>query len=116
MALKYLCVLKLSELRGEVSRLQAEKEELERELDTQTSHTHQQVGSWALKSVSLHAVLEEESGKRVILFVQVSVLQSQVQASEALLQDLQKSFSQSQNAVQTRLVSDTKAFKTLKEE
>ncbi|XP_013862335.1 rab GTPase-binding effector protein 2 [Austrofundulus limnaeus] len=65
----------LSELRGEVSRLQAEKEELERELDTQTNHTHQQV----------------------------SMLQSQVQASEALLQDLQKSFSQSQNAVQSRL-------------
>uniref|UniRef100_A0A8C6K9S4 Rab GTPase-binding effector protein 2 n=1 Tax=Nothobranchius furzeri TaxID=105023 RepID=A0A8C6K9S4_NOTFU len=65
----------LSELRGEVSRLHAEKEELERELDTQSNHTHKQV----------------------------SVLQSQVQASEALLQDLQKSFSQSQNAVQSRL-------------
>ncbi|XP_037545479.1 rab GTPase-binding effector protein 2 [Nematolebias whitei] len=65
----------LSEMRGEVSRLQAEKEVLERELDTQTNHTHQQV----------------------------SMLQSQVQASEALLQDLQKSFSQSQNAVQSRL-------------
>lgn len=34
------------------------------------------------------------------------MLQSQVQTSEALLQDLQKSFSQSQNAVQSRLVSD----------
>lgn len=65
----------VSELRGEVSRLQAEKEELEKELDTQTNHTHKQV----------------------------SVLQSQVHASEALLQDLQKSFSQSQNAVQSRL-------------
>uniref|UniRef100_A0A3B5A274 Rab GTPase-binding effector protein 2 n=1 Tax=Stegastes partitus TaxID=144197 RepID=A0A3B5A274_9TELE len=65
----------VSELRGEVSRLQAEKEELERELDTQTNHTHKQV----------------------------SMLQSQVQTSEALLQDLQKSFSQSQNAVQSRL-------------
>ncbi|XP_070779561.1 rab GTPase-binding effector protein 2 [Enoplosus armatus] len=65
----------VSELRGEVSRLQAEKEELERELDTQTNHTHKQV----------------------------SVLQSQVHSSEALLQDLQKSFSQSQNAVQSRL-------------
>ncbi|XP_039862071.1 rab GTPase-binding effector protein 2 [Simochromis diagramma] len=65
----------LSELRGEVSRLQAEKEELERELDTQSNHTHKQV----------------------------SMLQSQVQASESLLQDLQKSFSQSQNAVQSRL-------------
>ncbi|XP_005750130.1 rab GTPase-binding effector protein 2 [Pundamilia nyererei] len=65
----------LSELRGEVSCLQAEKEELERELDTQSNHTHKQV----------------------------STLQSQVQASESLLQDLQKSFSQSQNAVQSRL-------------
>lgn len=65
----------VSELRGEVSRLQAEKEELERELDTQTNHTHKQV----------------------------SMLQTQVQTSEALLQDLQKSFSQSQNAVQSRL-------------
>ncbi|XP_054891408.1 rab GTPase-binding effector protein 2 [Poeciliopsis prolifica] len=65
----------LSELRGEVSRLQAEKEELERELDTHTHQTHNQV----------------------------SLLQSQVQASETLLQDLQKSFSQSQNAVQSRL-------------
>uniref|UniRef100_A0A3B4UVC0 Rab GTPase-binding effector protein 2 n=1 Tax=Seriola dumerili TaxID=41447 RepID=A0A3B4UVC0_SERDU len=65
----------VSELRGEVSRLQAEKEELERELDTQTNHTHKQV----------------------------TMLQSQVQTSEALLQDLQKSFSQSQNAVQSRL-------------
>lgn len=34
------------------------------------------------------------------------MLQSQVQSSEALLQDLQKSFSQSQNAVQSRLVGD----------
>ncbi|XP_071768015.2 rab GTPase-binding effector protein 2 [Centroberyx gerrardi] len=65
----------VSELRGEVSRLRTEREELERELDTQTNHTHQQV----------------------------SLLQSQVQTSEALLQDLQKSFSQSQNAVQSRL-------------
>ncbi|RVE69335.1 hypothetical protein OJAV_G00076740 [Oryzias javanicus] len=65
----------LSELRGEVSRLQSEKEDLERELETQTNQTHKQVSS----------------------------LQSQVQASEGLLQDLQKSFSQSQNAVQSRL-------------
>uniref|UniRef100_A0A3B3DU64 Rab GTPase-binding effector protein 2 n=1 Tax=Oryzias melastigma TaxID=30732 RepID=A0A3B3DU64_ORYME len=65
----------LSELRGEVSRLQSEKEELERELETQTNQTHKQVSS----------------------------LKSQVQASEGLLQDLQKSFSQSQNAVQSRL-------------
>lgn len=65
----------LSELQGEVSRLQAEKEDLERELDTQTNRTHKQVSS----------------------------LQAQVQASETLLQDLQKSFSQSQTAVQSRL-------------
>ncbi|XP_037647489.1 rab GTPase-binding effector protein 2 [Sebastes umbrosus] len=65
----------VSELRGELSRLQAEKEDLERELDTQTNHTHKQV----------------------------SMLQCQVHTSEALLQDLQKSFSQSQNAVQSRL-------------
>ncbi|XP_028267650.1 rab GTPase-binding effector protein 2 [Parambassis ranga] len=65
----------LSELRGEVSRLQVEKEKLERELDTQTNHTHKQV----------------------------SMLQAQVHSSEALLQDIQKSFSQSQNAVQSRL-------------
>ncbi|XP_054463707.1 rab GTPase-binding effector protein 2 isoform X2 [Anoplopoma fimbria] len=65
----------VSELRGEVSRLQAEKDDLERELDTQTNHTHKQV----------------------------SMLQCQVHTSEALLQDLQKSFSQSQNAVQSRL-------------
>ncbi|KAM9345825.1 rab GTPase-binding effector protein 2 [Symphorus nematophorus] len=65
----------VSELRGEVSRLEAEKEELQRELDTQINRTHKQV----------------------------SMLQSQVQTSEALLQDLQKSFSQSQNAVQSRL-------------
>uniref|UniRef100_A0A672F894 Rab GTPase-binding effector protein 2 n=1 Tax=Salarias fasciatus TaxID=181472 RepID=A0A672F894_SALFA len=65
----------LSELRGEASRLQAEKEELEKELDAQTNQTHKQV----------------------------SMLQAQVQSSEALLQDLQKSFSQSQNAVQSRL-------------
>nr|XP_020453462.1 rab GTPase-binding effector protein 2 [Monopterus albus] len=65
----------VSELQGQVSRLQAEKEELEKELDTQTNRTHKQV----------------------------TMLQSQVQTSEALLQDLQKSFSQSQNAVQSRL-------------
>ncbi|KAK2833693.1 hypothetical protein Q5P01_017582 [Channa striata] len=65
----------VSELRDQVSRLQAEKEELEKELDTQANHTHKQV----------------------------TMLQSQVQMSEALLQELQKSFSQSQNAVQSRL-------------
>lgn len=35
----------MSELRGEVSRLEAEKEELEKELDTQTNHTHKQVSN-----------------------------------------------------------------------
>ncbi|XP_061158859.1 rab GTPase-binding effector protein 2 isoform X1 [Syngnathus typhle] len=65
----------LSELRGEVTRLLEEKEELEKELETQTNHTHKQV----------------------------SVLQSQVQSSEALLQELQKSLSQSQTSVQSRL-------------
>ncbi|XP_047427624.1 rab GTPase-binding effector protein 2 [Mugil cephalus] len=65
----------VSDLRGEVSRLQAEKEELEKELDTQTKHTQKQV----------------------------SMLQSQVQTSESLLQDVQKSFSQSQNAVESQL-------------
>ncbi|KAM8845753.1 rab GTPase-binding effector protein 2 isoform 2-T2 [Spinachia spinachia] len=65
----------VSELRGESSRLEAEKEELERELDTQTNRTH----------------------------TQVSMLQCQVHTSEALLKDIQKSFSQSQNAVQSRL-------------
>lgn len=65
----------VSELRGEVSRLEAEKEELEKELDTQTNQTHKQV----------------------------SALQAQIQNSEALLQELQKSFSQSQNTVQSRL-------------
>lgn len=65
----------VSELRGEVSRLQVEKEELDRELDTQTNSTHKQV----------------------------TTLQAQVQTSEALLLDLQKSLSQSQNAVQSRL-------------
>ncbi|XP_072298648.1 rab GTPase-binding effector protein 2 [Eucyclogobius newberryi] len=65
----------LSELRAEVSRLESEKESLEKELDTQTNQTHKQV----------------------------SKLQSQVKTSETLLKDLHKSFSQSQNAVQSRL-------------
>lgn len=41
------------------------------------------------------------------------MLQSQVQTSEALLQDLQKSFSQSQNAVQSRLVSDMSVLQSV---
>lgn len=69
----------LSDLRAEVNRLESEKEDLEKELDAQTNQTHKQV----------------------------SKLQSQVKASEALLKDLHKSFSQSQNAVQSRLAELT---------
>ncbi|XP_016395059.1 rab GTPase-binding effector protein 2-like isoform X2 [Sinocyclocheilus rhinocerous] len=65
----------LVELQEEVTELQKQKAELERELDVQSTETQKQL----------------------------SVLQSQVQTSETLLQDLQKSFSQSQNAVQSRL-------------
>ncbi|XP_029582970.1 rab GTPase-binding effector protein 2 [Salmo trutta] len=65
----------VEELKGELSRLRDERTELESELDTQTTETHKHV----------------------------SVLQSQVQTSEALLQELQKSFNQSQNAVHSRL-------------
>ncbi|XP_062309976.1 rab GTPase-binding effector protein 2 [Osmerus eperlanus] len=63
------------EQQGELSRLREEREQLERELETQTAETQKQV----------------------------SVLQFQVQTSEGLLLELQKSFSQSQNAVQSRL-------------
>ncbi|KAK7939710.1 hypothetical protein WMY93_003036 [Mugilogobius chulae] len=65
----------LSDLRSEVRRLESEKENLEKELDTQINQTYKQV----------------------------SKLQSQVKTSEALLTELHKSFSQSQNAVQNRL-------------
>ncbi|KAI2666369.1 Rab GTPase-binding effector protein 2 [Labeo rohita] len=65
----------LIELQEEVTELQKQKAELERELDVQSTETQKQL----------------------------SVLQSQVQTSETLLQDIQKSFSQSQNAVQSRL-------------
>uniref|UniRef100_A0A673N793 Rab GTPase-binding effector protein 2 n=1 Tax=Sinocyclocheilus rhinocerous TaxID=307959 RepID=A0A673N793_9TELE len=65
----------LVELQEEVTELQKQKAELEKELDVQSTETQKQL----------------------------SVLQSQVQTSETLLQDLQKSFSQSQNAVQSRL-------------
>nr|XP_046209207.1 rab GTPase-binding effector protein 2-like isoform X1 [Oncorhynchus gorbuscha] len=63
------------EREGELSRLREERTKLESELDTQTTETHKHV----------------------------SVLQSQVQTSEALLQELQKSFNQSQNAIHSRL-------------
>ncbi|XP_030649486.1 rab GTPase-binding effector protein 2 isoform X2 [Chanos chanos] len=65
----------ISELQGEVTQLREQRAELEKELDIQTTETQKQV----------------------------TVLQSQVQTSETLLQELQKSFSQSQNAVQSRL-------------
>lgn len=111
------CVGQVSELREEVSRLQAEKEELERELETQTNHTHKQVSN-SSECEESEPVAHTQSGCDacrlqfhtsvcVFVCVQVSMLQSHVQTSEALLQDLQKSFSQSQNAVQGRLVSDT---------
>ncbi|XP_046893367.1 rab GTPase-binding effector protein 2 isoform X2 [Hypomesus transpacificus] len=65
----------VAEQQGELSQLREEREQLERELETQTAETQKQV----------------------------SVLQFQVQTSEGLLLELQKSFSQSQNAVQSRL-------------
>ncbi|XP_051572148.1 rab GTPase-binding effector protein 2 [Myxocyprinus asiaticus] len=65
----------LVELQEEVTELRKQKAELEKELDVQSTETQKQL----------------------------SVLQSQVQMSEAVLQDLQKSFSQSQSAVQCRL-------------
>ncbi|KAJ8250941.1 hypothetical protein GJAV_G00215000 [Gymnothorax javanicus] len=65
----------VSELQDELARLREERANLEKELSTYTADTQRQV----------------------------SVLQSQVQTSESLLQDLQKSFSQSQSAVQVRL-------------
>ncbi|KAK7167564.1 hypothetical protein R3I94_001834 [Phoxinus phoxinus] len=65
----------LVELQEELTELQKQKADLERELDVQSTETQKQL----------------------------SLLQSQVLTSEALLQDLQKSFSQSQNAVQSRL-------------
>ncbi|KAJ8402617.1 hypothetical protein AAFF_G00367000 [Aldrovandia affinis] len=67
--------MQVSELQGELAQLQDERADLEKELVTHTADTQRQV----------------------------SVLQSQVQTSEALLQDLQKSLSQSQTAVQSRL-------------
>lgn len=39
----------MSELRGEVSRLEAVKEELEKELDTQTNQMHKQVKGCIIK-------------------------------------------------------------------
>ncbi|TSK28019.1 Rab GTPase-binding effector protein 2 [Bagarius yarrelli] len=65
----------VSELEEELSQLREQKAQLEKELDHQTTETQKQV----------------------------AVLQTQVQTSETLLQELQKSFSQSQSAVQSRL-------------
>ncbi|XP_056309469.1 LOW QUALITY PROTEIN: rab GTPase-binding effector protein 2 [Danio aesculapii] len=65
----------MSSFKTRWTELQKQKAELERELEVQSTETQKQL----------------------------SVLQSQVQTSEALLQDLQKSFSMSQNAVQCRL-------------
>ncbi|KAA0705817.1 Rab GTPase-binding effector protein 2 [Triplophysa tibetana] len=67
--------IQLEEFKEEVTELIQQKAELEKELCVQSIETQKQL----------------------------SVLQSQVQTSEALLQDLQKSFSQSQSAVQSRL-------------
>ncbi|XP_026888589.2 rab GTPase-binding effector protein 2 isoform X1 [Electrophorus electricus] len=65
----------VSELQGELDRMTKEKLDMEKELETQSTETQKQV----------------------------SVLQSQVQTSETLLQELQRSFSQTQSAVQSRL-------------
>ncbi|XP_051987743.1 rab GTPase-binding effector protein 2-like [Xyrauchen texanus] len=65
----------LKEFQEEVTELRKQKAELEKVLHVQSTETQKQL----------------------------SVLQSQVHTSEALLQDLQKSFSQSQSAVQSRL-------------
>ncbi|XP_062874736.1 rab GTPase-binding effector protein 2 [Trichomycterus rosablanca] len=63
------------ELQEELTQLKDQKTNLEKELDTQTTETQKQV----------------------------TLLQSQVQTSENLLQELQKSFTQSQSDVQSRL-------------
>lgn len=106
--LRVWCIGQVSEMRAMVSRLQCEKEDLEKELDIQTNQTHKQV-SW----LWLHCRECNIAQVFVVIpysffvygYLKVSKLQSQVKASEGLLNDLQKSFSQSQNAVQSRLVS-----------
>ncbi|XP_036408453.1 rab GTPase-binding effector protein 2 [Megalops cyprinoides] len=65
----------VTDLQGEVTRLREERADLEKELVTHTTDTQRQV----------------------------TVLQTQVQTSENLLQELQKSLSQSQSAVKSRL-------------
>ncbi|KAL0993641.1 hypothetical protein UPYG_G00110980 [Umbra pygmaea] len=65
----------VSEMEGELGHLREERTRLEKELDVQTTETQRQV----------------------------SFLQSQVETSEALLHELQKSFSQAQTSVQSRL-------------
>ncbi|TRY59855.1 hypothetical protein DNTS_035272 [Danionella cerebrum] len=60
-------------------------------LQTQLADLHEEVTELQKQKAELERLLD------------LSVLQSQVQTSEGLLQDLQKSFSQSQSAVQSRL-------------
>ena len=97
------------EQEGELSRLREERTKLENELDTQTTETHKHVRTplhtWHILYIEKRQ-LTTELNVTVCRVCQVSVLQSQVQTSEALLQELQKSFNQSQNAIHSRLVSD----------
>ncbi|KAK6300049.1 hypothetical protein J4Q44_G00300820 [Coregonus suidteri] len=72
--------------------------------------THTEWDSLNTQVVELEGELSRLREERTELDIQttethkhVSVLQSQVQTSEALLQELQKSFNQSQNAVHSRL-------------
>lgn len=94
------------ELEGELRRLREERTELESELETQTTETHKHVRTplhtWHILYIEKRQ-LSTELNVTVSCVCQVSVLQSQVQTSEALLQELQKSFNQSQNAVHSRL-------------
>lgn len=50
----------MSELRGEVRRLEAVKEELEKDLDAQTNQMHKQVKGWRFYKGSLAPVVEVE--------------------------------------------------------
>lgn len=50
------CVVQVSELCDQVRRLQSEKEELERELDTQANHTHKQVSNLCVHRVCRETV------------------------------------------------------------
>lgn len=69
-----LCVLQVSELRGEVSRLEAEKEELEKELDTQTNHTQKQVGRKYVCEPVAHSVqITTQSGNDTRRLIHMSM-------------------------------------------